>query len=138
MTPNSGFANASETGCGCTPAGAWWSATSTAARYGWPEQFTIILEGLRSATNAKTLAGKLVETLGAPTALAGKLCEITASVGVALWNAGDTDDAELLRRADVALYEAKRRGRNGYFCEEADALSTSFSALGGPSDFVRH
>jgi predicted signal transduction protein with EAL and GGDEF domain len=36
---------------------------------------------------------------------------ITCSIGVAEWEAGDTVDS-LLRRADVALYEAKRSGRN--------------------------
>jgi diguanylate cyclase (GGDEF)-like protein/PAS domain S-box-containing protein len=97
------------------------------------DEFTIILEGLRDANDAKMLAAKLVETLRAPTELAGKLFEITASVGVALWKTGDTDDAELLRRADEALYEAKRRGRNGYFCEEADAPSPSSAARGMPS-----
>jgi len=102
------------------------------------DEFTIILESLRDPTDAKMLASKLVETLRAPTALAGELFEITASIGVALWNTGDTDDAELLRRADAALYEAKRRGRNGYFCEEADALSGSLTALGDPVTTVRH
>lgn len=81
------------------------------------DEFTVILEGLRDADDAKKLAAKLVEKLRAPTALAGRMLEVTASVGVALWNAGDTDDAELLRRADAALYEAKRRGRNRYFCD---------------------
>ena len=97
------------------------------------DEFTIILEGLRDATDAMMLANKLVETLRAPTALAGKLYEITTSVGVALWNAGDTDDAGLLRRADAALYEAKRRGRNGYFCEEADGPPGSLAAPGEPA-----
>jgi len=96
------------------------------------DEFTIILEGLRDANDAKMLASKLVEVLRGPTPLAGKLFEITTSVGVALWNTGDTDDAELLRRADAALYEAKRRGRNGFFCDGADALSGSFGAPDGP------
>jgi len=34
---------------------------------------------------------------------------------------GGTDDAALVRRADAALYEAKRCGRNGYFFEEVVA-----------------
>ena len=87
------------------------------------DEFTIILEGLHDATDAKALASKLVETLRAPLALEGKLLEVTASIGVAFWNTGDTDDAQLLRRADAALYEAKRRGRNAYFCERTEALS---------------
>jgi diguanylate cyclase (GGDEF)-like protein/PAS domain S-box-containing protein len=86
------------------------------------DEFTVILEGLRGADDAKALASKLVETLRAPIALGGKLFVITASVGVAMWS-GETDDAELLRRADAALYEAKRRGRDGFFCDEADGLS---------------
>jgi diguanylate cyclase (GGDEF)-like protein/PAS domain S-box-containing protein len=102
------------------------------------DEFTIILEGLRDSAFAKTLASKLVETLRAPIALAGKLFVITTSVGVALWNTGDTDDVELLRRADAALYEAKRRGRNGYFCEDGDTVAGPFSAPDEHSTAVRH
>lgn len=102
------------------------------------DEFTIILEDLRDTNAARTLASKLVETLRAPTALAGKLFDITTSVGVAVWNTGDTDDAEFLRRADAALYEAKRRGRNGYFCEETDALPESCAAPSTAANAVRH
>jgi diguanylate cyclase (GGDEF)-like protein len=102
------------------------------------DEFTVILEGLRDSADAKTLANKLVETLRAPIALAGKLFVITTSVGVALWNAGDTDDAELLRRADAALYEAKRRGRNGYFCEEVETPAGPFAAPSELSTSVKH
>jgi diguanylate cyclase (GGDEF)-like protein len=91
--------------------------SDTVARLGGDE-FTIILEGLRDQSDAKALANKLVETLSQPIALAGKLLEITTSVGVAMCLAGETDDAALLGRADAALYEAKRRGRNGYFCDD--------------------
>jgi diguanylate cyclase (GGDEF)-like protein/PAS domain S-box-containing protein len=102
------------------------------------DEFTVILEGLRGADDAKTLARKLVEMLRAPIALGGKLFVITVSVGIAMQRDGETDDAELLRRADAALYEAKRRGRNGFFCEEMDTLAEPLEALSKVSVVVRH
>ena len=47
---------------------------------------------------------------------------LTCSLGVAEWEAGDTIDT-LLRRADVALYEAKRTGRNKVVLADTFALS---------------
>ena len=67
--------------------------TDTVARLGGDE-FTIILEGLRDLADAKELANKLVKSLGKPVALAGKLREITVSVGVTTMSfGGETDDA---------------------------------------------
>ncbi len=102
------------------------------------DEFTVILEGLRGADDAKALAGKLLETLRAPIALGGKLFVITASVGIAMQCDGETDDAELLRRADAALYEAKRRGRNAFFCEDADTLAGPLATTGEASIALRH
>ncbi len=104
------------------------------------DEFTVILEGLRGAGDAKALAGKLVETLRAPIDLAGTRRVVTVSVGIAICEDAQTDDAELLRRADAALYEAKRRGRNRYFCEDLSREGSSrdgacregLDALAGP------
>jgi diguanylate cyclase (GGDEF)-like protein len=96
--------------------------SDTVARLGGDE-FTIILEGLGDLVDAKELATKLVKSLSRPVALAGKLREITVSIGVAMSFGDDTDDTAVLARADAALYEAKRRGRNGYFCDDAQDAS---------------
>ena len=85
------------------------------------DEFTIVLEGMGERAHAIRLAAKLVEALGQPMALAGRLLTVTASVGVAFSLPAESDDAALLRRADAALYEAKRRGRNGFFCDDTQA-----------------
>ena len=96
------------------------------------DEFTIILEGLNGLADAQMLANKLVEKLREPIALAGKSLEITVSIGVAVCTPGELDDAALLRRADAALYEAKRRGRNGYYCDEPDAQVGPVDAVNKP------
>ena len=89
------------------------------------DEFTIILEALHDLGDAKMLAHKLVEALRQPLALAGQTVQVSVSIGVALCRPGESDDAALLRRADAALYEAKRRGRDRFFCDEPDGLSPS-------------
>jgi hypothetical protein len=97
------------------------------------DEFTVILEGLGGPADARMLAAKLVATLREPVMLGGESRVITASVGVALSIPGETDEAALLRKADAARYEAKRRGRDGYHCEGRwpDARGRSQPAAGG-------
>jgi diguanylate cyclase len=39
--------------------------------------------------------------------------QVTLSIGIAIFEGGELDTTELLRRADAALYAVKRAGRNG-------------------------
>jgi diguanylate cyclase (GGDEF)-like protein/PAS domain S-box-containing protein len=94
------------------------------------DEFTIILEQLASAGDAKAVARKLVEALRQPIAIAGRMLEVTVSIGVALCAPGDGDDVALLRRADEALYEAKRRGRDGFHCDDVEATFETQAAAG--------
>ena len=60
---------------------------------------------------------------------------VTCSLGVAEWEAGDTIDT-LLRRADVALYEAKRTGRNKVVAADTYALSDQHAEWRGAARVV--
>jgi diguanylate cyclase (GGDEF)-like protein/PAS domain S-box-containing protein len=102
------------------------------------DEFTIILEGLHEVEDARLKATELVETLRAPIALAGKVFEITVSIGIAMCTPGEADDAALMRRADAALYEAKRRGRNGFHFDEISSPAGIFPTQDKRYQVVTH
>ena len=90
-----------------------------AARFGGDE-FAIMLCGVPTTTDAVRVAERILRALSEPMVIAGRRLEVNASVGIALSAGGITDPMELMRRADVAMYQAKRRGRGrcGVFTEE--------------------
>jgi diguanylate cyclase (GGDEF)-like protein/PAS domain S-box-containing protein len=92
------------------------------------DEFTIILEGLERPGDASVVAEKLIERLREPLALSGNVYLVTASIGIALYVPGESNDAAILHRADLALYEAKRLGRNQFFCEAAGGIAAGNSS----------
>lgn len=91
----------------------------TVARLGGDE-FVIILDGigadLESAVlNAGRIAEKIRSTLAEPYQLGRQHWEVTPSIGIVLFNSVHDTPEELIKRADIALYEAKDAGRNQQF-----------------------
>ena len=78
------------------------------------DEFTVIVEGLTAPADAEAVAMKLVEAMRPAMRIGGALVHVSTSVGLALLEPGDSDPASLLRRADEALYAAKRAGRDRY------------------------
>ncbi len=88
--------------------------SDTVARLGGDE-FAVLLPEVGDADEAVQMAGKLVAALNAPAALHGHRLHLSASIGVALYPShGDTGD-ELMRNADLAMYQAKQSG-SGRVC----------------------
>jgi diguanylate cyclase (GGDEF)-like protein/PAS domain S-box-containing protein len=89
----------------------------TVARFGGDE-FVVLIEELegpreRAALLTKGINDKLLDALSRPFLLQGREYLCSASIGVALWHGEPLiDGQELLKRADMAMYEAKRAGRN--------------------------
>lgn len=78
------------------------------------EEFLVLLADTdeeRAAAVAERLR-LLIAAIDVP----GVVEPITASLGVTVLGAGDLDTAAVMRRADAALFEAKRRGRNRVHC----------------------
>ncbi len=84
----------------------------TAGRLGGDE-FVVLLDGSPIDSGPELVAERVLDVLRQPyelTSTAGRRLSITASVGVAVARSGGAD--ELLRNADLALYQAKAAGRD--------------------------
>lgn len=78
------------------------------------DEFVIVTRGVAAEERARQLAADIVTALGEPIVYDGDLCRIGCSAGVAVQTFRHENPLQLLGNADIALYEAKKRGRNRY------------------------
>ncbi len=90
----------------------------TVARLGGDE-FAVLLLGLRAEEECTSSLNRLLEAISQPIEIKGKLFEVSASIGVALYAGDDCDADTLLRHADQAMYTAKQSGKNRYHLYDA-------------------
>ena len=82
------------------------------ARLGGDEFACVVACNPRRPEIAENLAADLIEILSAPILCNGTAVHVTASVGLARSSADKSDAADLLHMADIAMYHAKKEGRN--------------------------
>jgi diguanylate cyclase (GGDEF)-like protein len=87
----------------------------TIARIGGDE-FVMLLDGLADERDAEATAERIVAQLARPFTIEGRTVNISASVGVAVQRAGGGPAGDLLRDADIAMYNAKFSGKNNLVC----------------------
>ena len=88
----------------------------TVARLGGDE-FVVMLDDLHNnpleaATQAEVIGEKILAVLARSYLLATHECHSTPSIGIALFDGHDKTIDELLKHADIAMYQAKKAGRN--------------------------
>ncbi|MFD0874238.1 bifunctional diguanylate cyclase/phosphodiesterase [Massilia pinisoli] len=88
-------------------------AGDTLARLGGDE-FIVLLEDVDGASGARHVAEKLMRLFERPVVVSDYELFVTGSVGISLFPHDAVDMNVLIRNADVAMYQAKARGRNGY------------------------
>jgi diguanylate cyclase (GGDEF)-like protein/PAS domain S-box-containing protein len=88
------------------------------------DEFAVMLGRARSTEAALAAAQAIVADLSMPIEVEGRLIQLGASVGVALAPDHATSAEDLLRAADMALYEAKSAGRGTASLYHADMKRT--------------
>ena len=85
--------------------------SDTAARIGGDE-FVVLLPSIETKQDASKVGAKILYALNQPFALAGHTLEISGSIGVAVYPEHGKDEKLLVKSADIAMYHAKKNGRN--------------------------
>ncbi len=82
------------------------------------DEFTVILEGADHMTEVDRICGRIVDKLSLPQELKDCAVAVSSSVGVAVWEMGETPESVCVR-ADKAMYAAKHAGKGRYVLAES-------------------
>lgn len=79
------------------------------------DEFIIVLSEISHMQDAAVVASKIISVINEPVSIQGYDLHITTSIGIAIYPVNGTDDArELMKKADMAMYEVKSSGKNGF------------------------
>lgn len=89
-------------------------SSDTVCRLGGDE-FVIVISEINNQSDVSLIADKILQGVSKPIVIDGHEAQVTMSIGIMLYDAQSADTADsLMKKADQALYEMKREGRNGY------------------------
>ena len=106
----------------------------TVARLGGDE-FIIALWHVSGTDYAATVALRVIEAVSQPYGIEGHTVSITISAGVGIYPVHGEDADTLMKSADLAVYEAKRAGKNAYRISERTDLSAVARSQHDPPAF---
>ncbi|KAA6465414.1 EAL domain-containing protein [Acidobacteria bacterium AB60] len=100
------------------------------------DEFAVILEGLgkpscEAASAAKCVADKILGSMRLPYRIAERDCATTVSIGITFFGQQNDDVSEILRQADLAMYQAKAASRDvvRFFAPELQAAANARGEL---------
>lgn len=86
------------------------------------DEFIILLPGI-SHEQAVKIAERVIETLQAPIVIGNKSVSVTTSIGISSYPLDGNEIKMLVKKADIAMYQAKRSGKNNYRIADENAIS---------------
>jgi diguanylate cyclase (GGDEF)-like protein/PAS domain S-box-containing protein len=78
------------------------------------DEFVVLLSGIKDAEDAVEIARRIVAHLDKRRVIRGRELRVTTSIGISVYPQQGEDADTLIAHADIAMYEAKDRGRNNY------------------------
>lgn len=97
--------------------------SDTVSRIGGDE-FTLLLPNIDTELDATIVAEKILHALSQPFTLDGHFLQLSASIGIAIYPEHGNDEKLLIKHADVAMYHAKKNGRNKFMLYQPDMLES--------------
>ncbi len=88
-------------------------ASDIAARIGGDE-FAVLQPEITSMEEAAALARKIIDVMEIPYQLSGRDIHTSPSIGISIFPLDSDNPEQLLKNADLAMYQAKREGRNNF------------------------
>ncbi|MFD0767708.1 diguanylate cyclase domain-containing protein [Bacillus sp. CGMCC 1.60114] len=77
------------------------------------DEFTVLIEKYDSFSKVETIANEILKVMNEPIQIENHTLHITPSIGIATYPDAGDDAISLLQHADMAMYEAKNKGKNG-------------------------
>lgn len=82
------------------------------------DEFIVLIHGPKETKNIETIAEKIIHALGKEFDLNGIVVKVSASIGICVFPDHALDAEEMLHKADQAMYEVKKTGKDNYrFCD---------------------
>lgn len=87
--------------------------SDTVARIGGDE-FAFVMENINSRQDITQVIEKISNNISAPLVIGGHVWNITSSIGITIFPEDGEDAETLLKKADIAMYAVKEKGKNGF------------------------
>ncbi|NDJ19347.1 CHASE2 domain-containing protein [Myxacorys almedinensis] len=88
------------------------------------DEFVVLLPSVPDLDNATTVAEKILYTLSQAFAISGQTLRVSSSIGIGLYPTHADDLETLMQKADEAMYQAKKSGKNRYIIGAMTAEET--------------
>ncbi|MDX2367041.1 MAG: EAL domain-containing protein [Colwellia sp.] len=98
------------------------------------DEFTILLNGIEGISDLTIIADRIIEAYASPFSLNGHAVYVTGSLGISIFPEHGVSSTNLLKHADMAMYEAKNHGKNYFMFYSEIMVEDATERLGLESD----